>query len=250
MILQEGYGELRKDPSKGYKLHWGADLTAPVGTPVYAALKGTVEFAGLIKGYGNTIILKHGAVQTLYAHLRDIDVKAGQQVAEGAVIGRTGITGNAGGTQPHLHFEIAPRGNILQNKNKADPYGCVASTATGDIVLRDNGSIADDAFVLSIDGEEVLRTTPGGEATRRTGPLRLGDHDLKLFCELAPDNVGTYEILLSGRAVFKTGDQRRRSSTLTQGGSFTEKIVVFGTDKTNPTTSLHSRPNDVLEKPR
>jgi murein DD-endopeptidase MepM/ murein hydrolase activator NlpD len=249
MILQEGFGELRKDPSKGYKLHWGADLTAPIGTPVYAALSGTVKFAGIIRGYGNTIILRHGAAQTLYAHLSSIDVTVDQQVTEGAVIGRTGISGNAGGTQPHLHYEIAPRGDVLQNKNKADPYGCVAETATGDIVLRDNGSLADDAFVLTIDGNEVLRTTPGGEATRRTGPLRLGDHDLRLLCELAPDDVGTYEILLSGRTVFKAGIKGRRSGTLPQGRHLDEKIVVYGTDVTNPTPSL-SRPNDVRETPR
>ncbi len=248
MTLQEGFGELRKD-GNGYKLHWGVDLTAAPRTQVFAALAGRVIRAGWVNGYGNTIVIQHGPAQTLYAHLSAMNVVDGAEVTAGQVIGLTGTTGNAGGTVPHLHFEIAPRGNVFQHKNKADPLGCVSNTAEGDIVLRDNGNLADDAFVLTIDGVEILRTERGGEATQRTGPLRLGDHDLKLVCLEAPDNVGTYEVILSRRTVFKTGDQRRRSGTLPQNGELNVKITVFGTDDNNPTTPVKSLPNIVIEHP-
>lgn len=86
-------------------LHRGVDVAAPEGTPVSAMKGGRVTFAGARGGYGNTIIIEHGSnVRTLYAHLSRIDVRAGQRVRGGEVIGAVGRTGNA--TGPHLHFEV------------------------------------------------------------------------------------------------------------------------------------------------
>jgi murein DD-endopeptidase MepM/ murein hydrolase activator NlpD len=60
-------------------------------------------------GWGNLVVIKHGSgVQTLYAHLSRIDVKLGQSVSPGAVVGLVGATGDASG--PHLHFEVLVRG--------------------------------------------------------------------------------------------------------------------------------------------
>jgi lipoprotein NlpD len=85
--------------------HDGIDLAAPEGTPVRASLPGTVLFAGQQRGYGNLILVGHdGDVVTVYAHNRENLVRAGDRVAQGAVIARVGRSGNA--TGPHLHFEV------------------------------------------------------------------------------------------------------------------------------------------------
>lgn len=87
-------------------MHAGKDLAAPEGTPVVAALSGTVASSGLAGGYGIAVELEHADPQrrTLYGHLSEIYVKGGQQVRQGEVIGRVGSTGLS--TGPHLHFEL------------------------------------------------------------------------------------------------------------------------------------------------
>jgi murein DD-endopeptidase MepM/ murein hydrolase activator NlpD len=87
-------------------MHAGKDLAAPEGTPVVAALSGTVTSSGLAGGYGIAIELEHAKPRrrTLYGHLSEIYVKAGQSVRQGEVIGRVGSTGLS--TGPHLHFEL------------------------------------------------------------------------------------------------------------------------------------------------
>jgi murein DD-endopeptidase MepM/ murein hydrolase activator NlpD len=83
--------------------HLGFDLASLQGAQVPAATAGTVTFAGGLGIYGDTVILDHGlGLYTLYGHLRQLDVKAGDTVTRGQTIGRTGETGLAGGD--HLHF--------------------------------------------------------------------------------------------------------------------------------------------------
>lgn len=91
--------------------HNAIDIAAPIGTPVIAALGGTVLGTGntdLVRGcysFGKWVMLKHGnGLNTLYAHLSSIDVAAGQSVSAGQVIGLSGMTGYA--TGPHLHFGV------------------------------------------------------------------------------------------------------------------------------------------------
>ena len=90
--------------------HNGIDYGGSVGDPVKAADGGTVKFAGWNSGgYGNLVIINHGnGKETYYAHLSAVGVKAGQKVAQGAVIGKLGNTGRS--TGPHLHFEIRING--------------------------------------------------------------------------------------------------------------------------------------------
>ncbi|MEB3159211.1 MAG: M23 family metallopeptidase, partial [Synechococcus sp.] len=78
----------------------------PEGTPVVAALSGTVTSSGLAGGYGIAVEIEHSAPKrrTLYGHLSEIYVKQGQTVRQGDVIGRVGSTGLS--TGPHLHFEL------------------------------------------------------------------------------------------------------------------------------------------------
>lgn len=87
------------------RLHSGTDLGAPIGTPVLAAYAGQVAMADFLGGYGLAVALNHnqGKQQTLYGHMSEVFVKAGETVKQGAVIGRVGDTGNS--TGPHLHFE-------------------------------------------------------------------------------------------------------------------------------------------------
>ncbi len=86
-------------------VHSGVDLSTPLGTPVHAAQGGTVIFAGWTNwGYGNTVVLAHGAFTTLYGHLSSVAVGCGQGVGAGQVIAYSGSSGNS--TGPHLHFEI------------------------------------------------------------------------------------------------------------------------------------------------
>jgi murein DD-endopeptidase MepM/ murein hydrolase activator NlpD len=77
--------------------------------PIVAAQRGTVVFADYLGIYGNCVIVDHGlGVQSLYAHLSSIDVKAGQAVEKGHTLGRSGMTGLAGGD--HLHFTMLLNG--------------------------------------------------------------------------------------------------------------------------------------------
>ena len=87
-------------------MHAGKDLAAPEGTPVVAALSGTVLSSGLAGGYGIAVEMAHDQPKrrTLYGHLSEIYVKSGQKVRQGEVIGRVGSTGLS--TGPHLHFEL------------------------------------------------------------------------------------------------------------------------------------------------
>ena len=84
--------------------HHGVDIRLQTGEPVHAAFSGTVRVASRMGGYGNCVVLRHpNGLETLYGHLSKINVKHGQQVAAGEVIGLGGSTGNS--TGPHLHFE-------------------------------------------------------------------------------------------------------------------------------------------------
>jgi hypothetical protein len=88
------------------RLHAGVDLGAPEGMPVLAAHSGYVRYADWEGGYGKMVIVEYadGQYQTLYAHLSEILVRAGDAVRPRQVIGKVGSTG--GVTGPHLHFEL------------------------------------------------------------------------------------------------------------------------------------------------
>ena len=91
-------------------IHRGVDLGVPIGTEVHAMRRGTVEFAGTMNGYGNVIIVRHGGdLRTVYGHLSEIRVRAGDEVEGKQVIALSGATGNV--TGPHLHFEIRRGGH-------------------------------------------------------------------------------------------------------------------------------------------
>lgn len=89
--------------------HLGFDLAAVARTPVPAPNRGVVRLARYFGIYGNAVVLDHGmGLMTLSAHLSSIDVKQGQSVERGELLGHTGATGLAGGD--HLHFTMLVRG--------------------------------------------------------------------------------------------------------------------------------------------
>ena len=103
--LSAGFGN-RIDPFTGQRdFHAGLDISAPVGTRVQAPADGVVVSAGQKGAYGNSIIVDHGfGVVTRYGHLSGFNVKPGQRVKRGDVIGFVGDTGRS--TAPHLHYEV------------------------------------------------------------------------------------------------------------------------------------------------
>jgi murein DD-endopeptidase MepM/ murein hydrolase activator NlpD len=94
--------------SQGLHGHNGVDLSAPAGTPIYAAASGTATTVksdgGYNSGYGNYVVISHpNGTSTLYAHMSSVAIAAGS-VSKGQVIGYVGRTGIATGN--HLHFEV------------------------------------------------------------------------------------------------------------------------------------------------
>lgn len=92
-----------------YGGHWGLDVQAGMGTPVFASADGVVVNARYVGTWGNYVRINHGTlgVQTGYAHLSRFAVSEGDHVRKGQVIGYVGSTGNS--TGPHLHYEIYER---------------------------------------------------------------------------------------------------------------------------------------------
>jgi murein DD-endopeptidase MepM/ murein hydrolase activator NlpD len=104
--LASGFG-YRIDPfTKVRKKHYGMDFTAKRGTPIYATGNGVIKRAdNRSSGYGKHIRIDHGfGYVSLYAHLSKYNVRRGQKVKRGDVIGYVGSTGRSVG--PHLHYEI------------------------------------------------------------------------------------------------------------------------------------------------
>ncbi|MBO5000317.1 MAG: M23 family metallopeptidase [Bacteroidaceae bacterium] len=111
-----GYG-VRIDPIyKTTKFHEGMDFSANIGTPIYATGNGTVTKAGWQSGYGRVVVINHGyGYETLYAHMNKINVRVGQKVTRGEVIGEVGNTGKS--TGPHLHYEVHVKGRVVNPVN-------------------------------------------------------------------------------------------------------------------------------------
>ncbi len=85
--------------------HGGVDLPGATGTPVHAAQRGKVVLAEELFFAGNTVVVDHGlGIYTFYGHLSEVDVKVGDAVETGAVLGKVGATGRV--TGPHLHWGL------------------------------------------------------------------------------------------------------------------------------------------------
>ncbi len=105
---------LRPNPfgGRGYEMHEGIDFAGPVGKPILATAEGVVVMAEYSGGYGNHVKIDHGfSYETLYAHMSSLEVKLGDRVKRGAILGYLGSTGRSSG--PHLHYSIYRNGQAV-----------------------------------------------------------------------------------------------------------------------------------------
>ena len=107
------YGDSWGAPRSGGRSHEGVDMLAPMGTPIYAVVSGTVNFRQNQLGGNAVSLIGDNGNRYYYAHLASYE-GASRRVNQGDVIGYNGDTGNATGT-PHLHFEVHPGGGLAVN---------------------------------------------------------------------------------------------------------------------------------------
>jgi murein DD-endopeptidase MepM/ murein hydrolase activator NlpD len=94
------------------QVHLGFDLATTANAPIVASNSGKVVYADYLGIYGNCVIIDHGlGLQSLYAHLSSIDTAVGQTIEKGQTLGRSGMTGLAGGD--HLHFTMLVKGRMV-----------------------------------------------------------------------------------------------------------------------------------------
>jgi murein DD-endopeptidase MepM/ murein hydrolase activator NlpD len=111
-----GFG-MMDDPFTGYKrFHHGIDIANHAGTPVVATANGVVTNAMYDGDLGNLVTIDHGfGYVTRYGHMSKMEVKRGQQVQRGQIIGRVGNTGRS--TGPHLHYEVWRNGKFVNPRD-------------------------------------------------------------------------------------------------------------------------------------
>jgi murein DD-endopeptidase MepM/ murein hydrolase activator NlpD len=102
-------------------LHGGVDIAAPIGTPIYAAHSGVVQRAGTATGFGYAVYIRgdDGAI-TVYGHVNEYFVGAGERVVAGELIAEVGNRGQS--TGPHLHFEVHPGGAMYGGQVDPVPW--------------------------------------------------------------------------------------------------------------------------------
>ena len=97
-------------------MHWGMDFSATIGTEIYATGNGVIKLVKYQKGYGKHVVINHGyGYETYYAHMSKFNVRVGQKIKRGEVIGYIGNTGTS--TAPHLHYEVHKNGKKLNPVN-------------------------------------------------------------------------------------------------------------------------------------
>ncbi len=112
--VASGWGWRIHPIDKIQKFHYGMDFSAATGTEIHATGNGTIETLKYSSSYGNMVVIDHGYnYKSLYAHLSGFNVKEGQKVTRGQIIGFVGNTGRSMGA--HLHYEV------MRNGIKEDP---------------------------------------------------------------------------------------------------------------------------------
>lgn len=192
------FGEQRP----GHK-HKGTDYGAPSGTPISIIQPGKVTRAGNFNdGYGNSIQIDHpGGINSFYAHLSSINVKTGQSIEPGTVIGNVGNTGHSFGA--HLHFEVDANGSLTNSATYADrlfrfggnvkvkPKSEGQSTPTSTGTANSNTPNNKSKIQSDVDGFRQFRNQKFGASKSRvatTGPQNFQIREMGI-----PGNKG-YQI--------------------------------------------------------
>lgn len=115
--MASGYGRRMHPIYKVVKMHWGMDFSAPEGTEIFSTGDGQIaKVVNSRRGYGKHVVIDHGfGYETLYAHMSKINVRRGQKVKRGDVIGLVGNTGIS--SAPHLHYEVIKDGKKINPAN-------------------------------------------------------------------------------------------------------------------------------------
>jgi murein DD-endopeptidase MepM/ murein hydrolase activator NlpD len=113
--LTSHYGRRLSPFGRNSDFHTGIDIATDFNSPVVASANGVILFAGYKGSYGRTVLIRHNnGIETLYAHLSRIEVKAGEKVIRGKRIGLLGSSGKS--TGPHLHYEVRHNGQPINPK--------------------------------------------------------------------------------------------------------------------------------------
>jgi len=239
---------VREDPVSGEEgdTHWGVDLEASNGDEVTAPADGTIQrIPKDPDGYGRYLILRHeDGSATPYAHLQETKVAEEDTVDQGDVIALSNNTGRT--TGPHLHFEYVPNGRIALSERRIDPLPCIKENAGGSITVRDNGNLADDAFSVFLDDALIGTTEIGGSNSFAVNNIIPGNYTLTLAGETVPDDVETYEVVLSDGVTFSDGTVRRSGVVgLNEKVSFSIVVPEEGDTKALSTQSVS--PSDLMQ---
>ena len=97
------------------RIHEGVDIAVGVGTPVAATMSGKVTQAGNYGAWGNMVMVQNGSWEIIVAHLSEVNVKFGQEISMGSVLGKSGNTGFS--TGPHVHYEVRYNGMPIDPQN-------------------------------------------------------------------------------------------------------------------------------------
>lgn len=161
--MSSGFG-MRLHPILGYsRLHKGVDFAAGTGTPIMAAASGTVVYAGVYRGYGNHVRIRHAnGIETTYSHMSRFGKggRVGARVEQGQVIGYVGSTGMS--TGPHLHYEVYLKGRPVNPRGAKLPFG--VQLAGGDLSrFKAQMSRMRSLKTQSIGSEQVAEAGKKGE---------------------------------------------------------------------------------------
>ena len=178
--ISQDYGETITNPAG----HTGIDYALYYGTPVLAAAEGTVRAVqNQANGYGLHIILDHPTgLTTLYAHLSEVTVKAGEKVQSGEVIGLSGSSGNS--TGPHLHFEVRvgektidPKAVLYIDPDPEPEIGEPWEVTIEQLLIREGPGITYPNIGFLVKGEKVC-----GYESKKSEWLRIGKNRWIAVC--------------------------------------------------------------------
>ncbi|MDZ5471161.1 peptidoglycan DD-metalloendopeptidase family protein (plasmid) [Bacillus sp. 31A1R] len=141
--------------------HKGIDIAGDYGTPIYTVDDGVVTKSYYSYSYGHVVFVRHNNhMETVYAHLKSRNVKEGQKVSQGHLVGEMGSTGDSSGV--HLHFEVHQSEWTLNKENAINPVLALNEVKIGEVVtvfksIKDSDVLAANGKMDTAEVEELLQ---------------------------------------------------------------------------------------------